>query len=280
MSPRTFIQILTIGSLLALVCACLTAAILVAEPAWLSLPGAATPIPKTVADQMTPRPTFTPTKDLPPATETPTPLPSAFPATATLTTLPPTNTPVIMDTPVVVEEPTATTGPLPTETALLLPPTLAPDPPPPSQAAVDFVVAQQRMRTNEENSWDGKLGDCGADHTIYVTVVDAAGNPLEGVIIGDTYDNVRASSGTAGLGKLTIKLWSNTMALEVQQDIQGTLYTSEQTLPLSTRDEDIPVEWLFAGGYCASMAECEMRQQANGLCRGHYSYDVTFQRTW
>jgi hypothetical protein len=137
------------------------------------------------------------------------------------------------------------------------------------------------MRSNEENSVLGKVANnCGGDHSIYVTVVDAAGQPLTGVIVGDTYKNVRAASGADGLGRLKIELWSNTMALEVQGNIDGTPYTSEQTLPLSTKDEDIPAEWLFAGGYCGSLAECQLRQKTNGLCRGHYSYDVTFQRTW
>ncbi len=143
------------------------------------------------------------------------------------------------------------------------------------------MVYHQRMRTNEENSWDGKVANnCGGDHTIYVQVVDATGQPLPDVIVGDTYDNVRAATGTAGPGKLQIQLWSNTMSLEVQGHIDGTVYTSEQTLPLSTRDEDIPAEWLLAGGYCESIANCQLRQQTNGLCRGHYSYDVVFQRTW
>jgi hypothetical protein len=137
------------------------------------------------------------------------------------------------------------------------------------------------MRSNEENSWDGKVANnCGGDHTIYVQIIDAAGQPLADVLVGDTYDNVRAVSGTAGPGRLAIKLWSNTMALEVKRNIDGMPYTSEQTLPLSTKDEDIPTEWLFAGGYCESMANCQLRQQTNGLCRGHYSYDVVFQRTW
>jgi hypothetical protein len=146
---------------------------------------------------------------------------------------------------------------------------------------VDFVVVKQRMRSNEENSVLGKVANnCSGDHSIYVTVVDAAGQPLTGVIVGDTYKNVRAASGSNGLGQLKIELWSNTMALEVQGNIDGAPYTSEQTLPLSTKDEDIPAEWLFAGGYCGSLADCQLRQKTNGLCRGHYSYEVTFQRTW
>lgn len=137
------------------------------------------------------------------------------------------------------------------------------------------------MRSNAENIQGGKtINNCGLDHTIYILVVDAAGNPLTGVIVGDTYHNVRTASGADGPGRLKIELWSNTMAMEVQGNIDGTPYTSEQTLPLSTRDEDIPAEWLLEGGYCGSIDECRLRQQTNGLCRGHYSYDVTFQRTW
>jgi hypothetical protein len=137
------------------------------------------------------------------------------------------------------------------------------------------------MRSNAENSWEEVIANgCGSDHTIYVTVVDAAGTPLNGVLVSDTYDNVRAVSGAAGLGKLEVELWSNTMSLTVKQVLDGEAATSEQTLPLSTRDEDIPAQWLFEGGYCPSVAECELRQQTNGLCRGHYSYDVVFQRTW
>jgi hypothetical protein len=111
------------------------------------------------------------------------------------------------------------------------------------------------MRTNEENSVLGKVANnCGGDHTIYVQVLDAENQPLTGVIVGDTYKNVRAASGSSGLGQLKIDLWSNTMSLEVQGHIDGTPYTSEQTVPLSTRDEDIPAEWLFAGSYAATAA--------------------------
>jgi len=251
-----------------LVLAVITLAILSVEPAWLPLPEFApqeqalitlatpTPVPTFTMTPSPPAPTFTPT-----LTSTPMPTPTKTPA--------PTNT---LEPPIT---PSVTSLPPPTN-----PPTPA-EPPPPTRPGVDFVVIQQRMRTNEENSWDGKVANnCGGDHTIYVQVVDAAGQPLTGIIVGDTYKNVRAASGSNGLGQLKIDLWSNTMALEVQGNIDGSPYTSEQTLPLSTRDEDIPAEWLFAGGYCGSIAECQLRQQTNGLCRGHYSYDVTFQRTW
>jgi hypothetical protein len=269
MSPLRVGQILVGGLAVIVVLACLTAGLLVMiEPTWLFVPARpptatvipvswATPLPTFTATSVPPSPTVTPTNSLSP---TPTPL-SSMPTSTVAPTVSPTPSPI--------------PSVLPTE-----PPPPA-DPPTPTQPAVDFIVYHQRMRTNEENSWDGKVANnCGGDHTIYVQVVDAAGQPLTGVIVGDTYHNVRAATGTAGPGKLQIQLWSNTMALEVQGNINGTAYTSEQTLPLSTKDEDIPAEWLFAGGYCESIANCQLRQQTNGLCRGHYSYDVVFQRTW
>ena len=272
MSARVFAQILILGGLVAIVLACLTAALFVAGPEWLSLARETVETPVAV-QRFTPVPTFTPTTIPSPLapTFTPTlPPPSATPLPNPTATPPPTDVPP--PTPAPTQEPTATSIP---------PSTQPPEPSSPPQSDIDFTVVQQRMRSNEENSVGGKIvNNCGADHTIYVTVLDAADNPLSDVIVGDTFDNVRAVAGSAGLGKLTIQLWSNTMTLVVQQGLDGTPYTSEQTLPLSTRDEDIPTVWLFEGGYCASMDECALRQQTNGLCRGHYSYDVTFQRTW
>ena len=267
MSGRTFIQILILGGLVVLVLACITAAAIVTGPDW--LPMLRTPTETSVAvKQNTPVATFTATATpSPSATLLPTPLPSAtlLPvATATLTSTP---TPL----------PSVTPMPSPTDIPGLTPTDLPASP----QPSVDFIVVQQRMRSNEENSVLGKIvNNCGADHTIYVAIIDLAGNPVGDVLVGDTYDNVRAVSGSAGVGKLKIELWSNAMSLVVKQHINGELYSSEQTMPLSTRDEDIPAEWLFEGGYCSSIAECELRQQTNGLCRGHYSFDVTFQRTW
>ncbi len=258
-------QILILGCLVLVVLAVIVLTVLSVEPDWLPLPDFAAQEEAVVTlATPTPVPTFTPTPS-------PSPLPTSTP------TFTPTITPTLTPSPTFTPNspPTPTNPPTATQ---LPPPTSPPAPTPPS---VGFVVVKQHMRTNEENSVLGKVANnCGGDHTIYVTVIDAAGQLLTGVIVGDTYKNVRAASGSSGLGQLRIDLWSNTMSLEVQGHIDGTVYTSEQTLPLSTRDEDIPAEWLFAGGYCGSIADCQLRQKTNGLCRGHYSYDVTFQRTW
>ena len=60
------------------------------------------------------------------------------------------------------------------------------------------------MRTNEENSWDGKVANnCGGDHTIYAQVIDAAGQPLIGVIVGEFTSSIE------GLGLFISQASSN-----------------------------------------------------------------------
>jgi hypothetical protein len=138
------------------------------------------------------------------------------------------------------------------------------------------------MRTNEENSWDGTLGpgQCGSDHSIYVHVADAQENLLDGILIGDRFGNFEVPTGVDGAGVVRILVWSATMELAVMGHQDGARYTSQFTPPLSTLDEQIPLEWLQKGGYCASPEDCQWRVENNQLCRGHYSYDVIFQRTW
>ena len=139
-----------------------------------------------------------------------------------------------------------------------------------------------RLRTNAENSWDGVLGpgECGSDHSIYVYVADAQENLLDGILVGDKYGNFEVPTGVDDLGMVRILVWNATMELAVMGHEDGTRYTSDFTPPLSTLDEHIPLDWLQQAGYCESPEDCQWRVENNQLCRGHYSYDVIFQRTW
>jgi len=209
------------------------------------------------------------------ATDTPTPLPSAMPS--------PTAIAESTETP--TAEPTATPSSeatVPPESNASPPPTDTPVPEAPAAPDVDFKVRYVRMRTNEENSWDGVLGpgQCGSDHSIYVHVGDAQENLLDGVLIGDKFGNFEVPTGVDGPGAVRILVWSATMEVTVTGHQDGTRYTSDFTPPLSTLDEDIPLEWLQQSGYCESPEDCQWRVENNQLCRGHYSYDVIFQRTW
>ncbi|MFQ5612958.1 MAG: hypothetical protein ACE5H9_12575 [Anaerolineae bacterium] len=221
-----------------------------------------------------PTPTFTPVPPSPTPVDTPTPAPTDTPLPTPIpsdTPLPPTDTP---------EPPTVTFTPAPpTATFTPAPPTATPTPTTPP---VDFVVTSLRMLSIEEN------GGCLGKHQIFVTVVDAAGNPLNGVLIGDTFNNPPKTSGDKGPGKAEFDLYKNGFELLVKQDPNaGRPVSSEVTMKLSSNDWEIPIDWLIAGHYCSSHEECTRRWNSgtagigeNSLCWGHYSYEVTFQRTF
>ena len=225
------------------------------------------------------------------ATATPTSLlPS--PTSLTTSTATPTETATLISTSTPTPRlPSPTSEPLPTVTTTPLSDTPTPEltitePTPISEPAaspvVDFVLRRVRMRTNEENSWDGTLGpgQCGSDHSIYVYVADAQENLLDGILVGDKYGNFEVPTGVDGKGMVRILVWSAAMELAVMGHQDGTRYTSDFTPLISTLDEQIPLDWLQGAGYCDSPEDCQGRVENNQLCRGHYSYDVIFQRTW
>ncbi|MDX1522043.1 MAG: hypothetical protein R3264_10480, partial [Anaerolineae bacterium] len=206
-------------------------------------------------DEATPTrlPTETPTP-LPP-TEEPTEVP-AEPTSEPAATLEPTETPI-----------PATNTPAP--------PTNTPEPTATPVPAVDFRLAKQRMYSIHEN------GGCRGTHQIFVTVVDAAGNPLDGVTVEDTFRAVPPHvTGEKGPGKLEYDLWKNGFSLHVTKKADGSPASSDVTAKLSSVDPDIPNAWLVEGGYCTDENDCNQRKSTNQLCLGHYSYEVIFQRTY
>jgi hypothetical protein len=237
-------------------------------------------------DTPTPSPTYTPTplpSDTPTATPTYTPMPSAQPPLGTPSPLPSDSAQPPLGTPTAV--PTHTPAPAPTKTPA--PPTETPTPTPPPY---DFIVVHQRLWTNEENggtSPGGSVSGCGYGHEIYVWVMDAAGAPLDGMVIGDTYNNPRHISGEKGPGHAQYDLYMNGYRLLVVEDNNaGRPVTSEVSEVMSGNDWEIPVPWLIQGHYCATEEECLARRAdpnkpgGSGLCWGHYSYEIIFQRTW
>jgi hypothetical protein len=122
---------------------------------------------------------------------------------------------------------------------------------------------------------------CPGAHQIFVTVLDAAGNPIDGVTVQDTFGAVPPhTSGEKGPGKLEYDLWNNGFSLKVSKNADGSPATSAVTPKLSSWDEDIPNEWLVEANYCRDLADCAARKANNQLCRGHYSYQVVFQKTY
>lgn len=139
----------------------------------------------------------------------------------------------------------------------------------------DFCVTYQAMVPIWEN------GGCIGNHSIYVTVLQGPppGTPMDGVVIGDTFNNIEVASGDKGPGTAEVTLWMNSMSLKVKRHIDGTPFTSEESYSFTSHDELIPAEVLAANGYCdGSVEKCRWAQQNNQVCRGHYSYRVTFHK--
>ncbi len=139
----------------------------------------------------------------------------------------------------------------------------------------DFCVTYQAMVPIWEN------GGCVGNHSIYITVLEGPppGRPIDGIVIGDTFNNVEVGSGSHGPGRTEITLWNNSMTLVAKRHMDGTPYTSEESFNFTAADELIPAEVLAANGYCEGRIDvCEYARNHNSVCRGHYSWRVTFHK--
>lgn len=221
----------------------------------------------TVTPTATPLATDTPVREaaptatpLPPTdtlapTEPPSPTASQIPPTEVL----PTDTPVPpSDTP---SPPTNTPQPRPTNTPV--PPTNTPKP------QVDFKVKE--IVAFE----DGSLTATGL-HNVYFTVIDASGAPLDGIILRDVNNQSgeQVITGNKGSGKTEFTMWAADYRFQVVGNVNGQAYSSEITHLLSVLFGHAIWDDLIRGGICADVASCE------ALGPIHYSYNVTFQRTW
>jgi hypothetical protein len=182
----------------------------------------------------------------------------------------------VPDTPVPEAAAAATPVPVPTDTPE---PTATPVP------EFDYIITKQRMLTKEEN------GGCVGMHNIFVDVVDANGGPIKDVELGDVWGNPGPSTGHKGddePGRAVYDLYKNGFKIFVKNDpTAGRPVTSQVTELLSSNDWEIGIPQLIESGYCPDEATCRVLWNSgvfgegnNSLCWGHYSWEVTFQRTW
>ena len=216
-----------------------------------------TPVPTLTATAMplatdTPAPTATPP---PPATATPPPPPTAAPLPSDTPSSPPTDTPPPPPTNTPAP-PTNTPQPKPTKTPA--PPTDTPRP------KVDYRVIEQRLMSKQENE--------AQRHIILLRVVDAAGNLLDGVVVWDpNHPQQEAVSGSKPPPYHAEYLFWDYDGYQLE--VKGA--NSAQTKVLSTDVHKIPKEDLVAAGYCPDITSCNPDELVQ-----HYSWYVTFQRTW
>ncbi len=205
----------------------------------------------------TPLPTETPTPtDTPiPPTDTPIPTDTLIPPTEdppTETPVPPTPTAFPSDTP----EPAATNTPAPPM------PTAAPSATPKPQ--VEYRVAEQRLMTKTENQ--------AQRHMILIRVVDAGNRPLNGVTVWDpNHPEQEAVSGDKPEPYHAEYLFWDYGAYQLE--VKGA--RSEKTQILTTDVHLISKEELVTAGYCPDVANCNQDELVQ-----HFSWYVTFQRTW
>lgn len=146
-----------------------------------------------------------------------------------------------------------------------------PTPTPVPQPQVDFRVVSTRLLSIQEN------GGCMGMHNIFVTVLDAAGAPLNGIQVGRVWvpEDVKITGAdNKGPGKAVFDLFKHGDQVRILN------YNSEVTRPLEVEDEKIPIPELIEAGYCPNEDECRRLINENRLCRYHYSWEVIFQRTW
>lgn len=208
-----------------------------------------------------PTPTYTPwPTETPVPTETPTVTPT------------PTETPVPTETPL----PTATFTPVPTDT-----PVPTPEPrrvvqqaapvaeavvaaaaakAPAAAPAVEWRVASSRRMTACENK---------GNHNIFINVLDAAGNPLDGVVLIQTSDGNpgdildRTVSGTKGPGKAEFTMWKGAYYMVFVSGGDGSPASTEMAQGLTSSFTD----------------ESECSDGGGGNTLFHNSFEVIFQRT-
>ncbi len=214
-----------------------------------------TPSPSTTLLTPTSGPTHTATPS-PTATTTHTPTLAPSSTSTPTSTITPTPTPANTSTPTPIP-PTATSTDIPTPT-------------------VDFRIASWRLWPLALNSGCAK-----GMHTIFIQVLDVNGAPLDGIVVGDTWNNVEEVSGHKGLGRTEIDLWTNTMEITVKRDaVTDQAYTSEVSFPFSSFMTTIPDEQMIQAGYCSNELECQWKRENDSYyCGGHYSWEVVFQLT-
>ncbi len=166
------------------------------------------------------------------------------------------------------------------------PPTNTPAPPPaptapPKPAGPDFQLVSVRLWGVEENGgyFDGPSLHCGGGRVLHAIVLDAKGNRLNGVTVKAALGaQEEIVSGNKGPGVAEFVLGGG-QELYVVRDVDGRTVTSDYARGMTTDTRAIPFDVLKGSGYCKTDTDCA-HLHAEYACKGHYSWDVTFKRSY
>lgn len=170
--------------------------------------------------------------------------------------------------------PQPTAAPQPTSAPVAVQPTQPPQP------SGGYAMTGFRLRPV---GTDSQRCD-GGDHNIFVTVVDAGGNPLDGVRVRETYTGEVKVTGAQGKGPGRVE-W------DIYRGGGGVVQiVDDNNNPLSAPTPGMSADWppfdlMLGAGYCnckphpdADSCRADLESKNYFFAVGHYVYEVTFQR--
>lgn len=119
---------------------------------------------------------------------------------------------------------------------------------------------------------------------VITTVIDAYGDPLDGVYVQEIYTGLINQSGVHGPGQIYMNIYRGGGA-QVQ-------IVNEEGEPISAVSGGMSADWpsfhlIWKAGYCnckphpdAMSCEADLNNRAFLFAVGHYTYEVTFQRRY
>jgi uncharacterized protein YraI len=151
----------------------------------------------------------------------------------------------------------------------------------PASSGNDFILIEKRLWNPIENggALDGPSVHCGQGRQLVVTVLDAAGNRLNGVAVQAQY-GAREIIVTGAQGKgdgVAEFVLGGGQDVKVIRDAAGRPVSSDLAADLSTHADNIPYPTLISAQYCQDETTCQKFVQ-NNSCYGHFSWSVLFQR--
>lgn len=172
------------------------------------------------------------------------------------------------------QAPRPTAAPQPTSAPVAVQPT---QPPAPSTGG-GYVLVDFRLRPV---GTDSQRCD-GGDHNIFVKVIDAGGNPIDGVRVRETYTGEVKVTGAKGPGRAEWDIYRGGGGVVQIVD--------ENNNPLSDPTPGMSADWpsidlMYAAGYCnckphpdKESCRADLESKNYFFAVGHYVYEVTFQR--
>ncbi len=124
----------------------------------------------------------------------------------------------------------------------------------------------------------------GGEHNIFVTVVDAGGNPIDGVRVREVFTGIVHGSGEKGPGRVDFDIYMDGGGqVEIVDENNNPISPQSRGMSANLPDWDL----FLAAGYCnckpyPDVDSCRAGWEARDfryMPNTHYVYDVVFQRT-